>query len=226
MPDIIFYQVNGTCANAAHGLLKELEIPFKRVAMGRSPEGFFTAAEGSFSREWYLKNVHHMGLVPALVINDKNLTENPAALAYIASLKPERKMLGATDWERAKVLEWLARLSGTLHGNGVAAAIRPYRFTDEESAFPGIKKKGMEKVANFIETIDAKVDGAHAVGEQVTVVDFFSHVIWRWAANLQVDRSKYPRFREVARNVERSQGMEGALVDEKLPLEFPENASM
>lgn len=161
-----------------------------------------------------------MGLVPALVINGKNLTENPAVLAYIASLKPESKMLGATDWERAKVLEWRAWLSGTLHGNGVAAATRPYRFTDEESAFPGIKKKGMEKVANCIETIDAKVDKAHAVREQVTVVDFFLHVIWRWAGILQVDRSKYPRFREVARNVERSQGMKGALVDEELPLEW------
>lgn len=163
-----------------------------------------------------------MGLVPALVVDGKTLTENPAVLMYIASLRPERKMAGGSDWEKAKVLEWMAWLSGTLHGAGVGAFLRPYRFTDEESAFPGIKKKALERFLGCLETIEAKIEDKFAIGDEVTVVDFFLHVIWRWAGNMGVERENLTRWREVVKNVEKLEGMQRALEEEELPLEFPE----
>lgn len=226
MPSITLYQLNGTCANAAHALLPELSIPSTRIRMIRDDSGLFTSFDGSFEHDRYKQNVHHMGLVPALVVNGKTLTENPAVLTYIASLRPERKMAGANGWQRAKVLEWMAWLSGTLHGAGVGAFLRPYRFTDDEVAFPGIKKKALEKVLGCLDTIERGVEGKYAVGDGVTVVDFFLHVIWRWTGNMGVEREKFTRFREVAKNVERMEGVRRALIEEEMPLEFPEEEAV
>ncbi|KAK4506482.1 hypothetical protein PRZ48_000214 [Zasmidium cellare] len=221
-PNITLYQLNGTCAFAAHALLLHLSIPFTRIRMTRSDSGLFTSSDGSFDTAWYKSNIHHLGLVPALVVDGKTLTENPAVLSYIAGLKPERNLLGRSEWEKAKVLEWMVWLSGMLHGQGVAAFLRPHRFTDEESAFEGVKKKALEKVMGCLETIEARVEGQHAVGDEVTIVDFFLHVIWRWAGNMKVDRAKYARFGVVVRNVERLEGVRRALEAEELELQFPE----
>ncbi|KAF2171369.1 hypothetical protein M409DRAFT_50819 [Zasmidium cellare ATCC 36951] len=190
-PSLTLYQLNGTCAFAAHALLIELSLPFTRIRMTRTPTtGLFTSADETFTHEWYKQNIHHMGLVPALVVDGKTLTENPAVLTYIASLRPERGMLGRSEWEKAKVLEWMAWLSGVLHGQGVGGYLRPYRFSDEEGAYEGVKRKVLEKVMGCLERIEESVEGEHAVGEGVTVVDFFLHVIWRWMGNLQLEKGR------------------------------------
>lgn len=41
-----------------------------------------------------------------------------------------------------------------------------------------------------------------------------------------VEREKFTRFREVAKNVERMEGVRRALIEEEMPLEFPEEEAV
>lgn len=74
-----------------------------------------------------------------------------------------------------------------------------------------------------------KINGRYAVGDHLTVVDFFQHVFWRWGGQGQLgaldasglDMGTYPRFRELVKNVEKFEGLREALRIEKKELEFP-----
>lgn len=145
MADITFYYLNGTCATSVHAALLELGIPFKPIEMVRGPNGF-VPGDGSMTRENYIEKFHPLGYVPALFVDGQPLTEAIAILSYLASLKPERSLLGETPWEKAKVQEWLVWLSGTLHSTGYAALWRPGRFADDDSLYDAIKIGAKEKI--------------------------------------------------------------------------------
>ncbi|KAF2166476.1 hypothetical protein M409DRAFT_23115 [Zasmidium cellare ATCC 36951] len=229
MADIKFYYLNGTCATSVHATLLELGILFKPIEMVRSPNGF-VPGDGSMTREDYIEKVHPLGYVPALVVHGQPLTEAIAILSYLASLDPERGLLGKTPWEKAKVQEWLVWLSGTLHSTGYAALWRPSRFTDDEALFDAIKTGAKEKIKYCYGRIEEKIDGTYAVGDHLTVVDFFLNVFWRWGGQGQIgaldasglDMGRCPRFRELVKNVERFEGLREALRTEKKELEFPD----
>lgn len=63
------------------------------------------AADGSPSNGEYCK-IHHR--VRAGIVNDAVITETPAILTYLASLAPERHLLGKDALAQAEVAEWMA----------------------------------------------------------------------------------------------------------------------
>ena len=176
-PKFTLYRANLACSLAPHILLHELQIPFTTVLMTFTPNGV-ASADGSLSASDY-RNTNHAGLVPALHVSDGSgdagaiITENPAILTYIASLKPERELFGKNALERAKVYSWLCWLSGTLHGYGYGMILRPGRFTDDEAARVGVVQKGRKTVEESYERIEECLEGKgeYLVGEGFTVAD-------------------------------------------------------
>lgn len=238
-PTITLYRANGSCSLVPHALLQHFSIPFTAVLMQPTPDpsakaSFYRAADGSLSHEEYLQ-INPTGYVPCLVVDDSDpadakshsssssdggggtktvITEMPAILTYIASLAPAHQhVLGETAVQRAKVAEWTAWLSGTLHGAGFGAFWRPGRFVGDEDAQRAVSARGREVVEKCFARIEERLAGREfAVGEGLTVVDFNVWVFWRWGGKIGVDMAaRYPGYDRFAREVEKLEGVRRAL---------------
>lgn len=96
----VLYIAPGTCAQAAHILVRELQLPIhiEKVAL-RTPDS-------------PIHRVNPLGRVPALQLDDGTLiTENTALLPYLADLSPDAGLLAAAGTtERAQIQSWIGYL--------------------------------------------------------------------------------------------------------------------
>lgn len=196
---------------AGHILLNELGIQYKAV---------ITDPKSGVSEE--LKSLNPKAKVPVLVINGQVVTENVAILTAIAQLAPDRHLLGRNDLEKIRVYEYLAYVSGTLHGTAYKGVLRPQTFIDDESALDKVRDKGKKAVLECYEFIEAGLKGVHAVGDGLTVVDPYLYVFWRWGSMFLSDmQTRFPKYaalvvelgklESVHRTIEQ-EGIEGYLV--------------
>lgn len=220
MPELTLYRANGSCALVPHAVLLHLGIPVKSVVMRIGPEGY-AAADGSLSPAEY-RTIHPLGYVPALVVDGEVLTEVPALLNYISSLAPEKNLMASEGMDRARVAEWLNILSGTLHGSGFAMFWRPMRFTDDKAAYDSITAKGRAVILQTYQRIEAALkDRAFAVGDSLTVVDFYLYVFARWGGHLEIDmKEAYPNYGSFARRMETVDGIKKAVEIEGVGFRF------
>ncbi|KAJ4122715.1 hypothetical protein NW768_010155 [Fusarium equiseti] len=220
MAKLTLYRTNGACSLIPHAILHHYKIPFNSIRLKPGPHGY-EAADGNPTNAEY-RSIHPRGYVPALAVNDQIITEMPAILSFISSLVPDQHFLGNTPFENAKVMEWLVFLSGTLHGLGYGAFLRPGRFSDDESAHEGIKNKGRKLIEESFVRIDNGYKGQEfIVGKGLTVVDFNVYVFTRWAGEVGIDMKGYPFYYEHLRRVEKLDGVRMALEAEELELTFP-----
>ncbi|RSL68297.1 hypothetical protein CEP54_002858 [Fusarium duplospermum] len=216
VPKLTLYRLNGACSLIPHALLHHYNIPFSAIRMRSGPDGF-EAADGSFTNAEYRK-IHHMGYVPALVVDDEVITELPAVVGYISSLVPDKNLLGVTALEKARVTEWLAWISGTVHTRAYGMMRRPGRFNDDPSTFDGIRTKGREIVDEAYARIDGRLQGKEfAVGNALTVVDFTLYIFYRWILELEVHvETVYPSLYKHGKALEKLQGVKKVLEVEQL----------
>lgn len=202
LPNITLYRANGACSFGPHAVLKELSIPFNDSRMTWGPDGI-ESADGSMSNAEY-RQIHHLGYVPSLKVGDTVITEMPAILTYIASLVPERNFLGKNSLERAKSTEWMAYLSGSLHGMGYGMVFRPGRFTEDEAQYAAIKEQGRKVVGICYKRIDSLLQGREfAVGESETVVDFNLIIFWYWGVGNGFHmHEEFPNYGQLVRRME------------------------
>ncbi|KAK1766012.1 glutathione S-transferase [Phialemonium atrogriseum] len=204
MPTITFYRANRACPSP------------------HTPDGV-ESADGSITRAAYL-SIHPSGFVPALDVDGEIITELPAVLNYIVSLAPPSAaagtLLGADDLGRARVAEWLAWLSGSLHGQGFGMLWRAGRFTDDEGAHEGVRTKGREFIDGCFRRIEERLRGREfAVGEGLTVVDFNLYVFWTWGIEIGVQMAElYPSYADLMRRVESIEAVRTVVKTEGLKL--------
>jgi glutathione S-transferase len=220
MPKLTLYRGNGACSLVPHALLRHFKFPFNAVLLKGGPDGP-EAADGSFTNAQY-RSIHPRGYVPALTVDDEAITEMPAILTFIASLIPNEKLLGVTPLQRAKVLEWLVVLSGTLHGIGYGAVLRPNRFSDDTAHHDAIQAKGARVVRECFQRIDDQLKGREfMVGQALTVVDFNIYVFARWAPKADIDvKTEYTHYFEHLQRTEKLDGVREAVEAEGLELAF------
>jgi glutathione S-transferase len=144
--------------------------------------------------------VNPKGRVPALVIpgEESVLTEVPAILTFLARRHPGADMLpNASPIDEARCHEWLAWLTGWVHGVGYGALWRPGRFADDASLHPAIGAKGGRTVESAYGQIEEELaDGRRwAIGNSYTIVDPFLLVLYRWGNRIEMPmRSNYPAW--------------------------------
>ena len=222
-PNVVLYRSNAAASFIPHALLREVDIPHTSVVLTFKDEKM-QAEDGSMSHADY-KKIHPSGFVPALQVDGVVITEQVAVLTYIAELAPERMLLGSTPLERAKIYEWLVWISGTLHVLGYAALWRPMRFSDDETAHKAIIEKGRKTIMEAYARIEQCIQGLHAVGDRLTVVDFDLHTFWRWGAmRLGIDKedfsSRFPRYTVLVKRVEKLDSVQQTLKEEEQELAF------
>lgn len=215
LPKLTLYRHNGGCSLVTHILLTELSIPHTDIQLKFDANNKYAAADGSFTHEDYVRDVHPNGYIPALKIEDGKtttiLTENLALLTYIANLVPERQFSGSTSLEQATILSWLSFLSGSIHGQGFGALWRPARYIDGET-LPGgdeaVQATGKQNILKYYGQVESRLgESGWAVRRErnePTGVDWYLYLFFRWGRDVEIkmDVETYPRWTRLAKAVE------------------------
>lgn len=176
----------GACSFAPHVILIESELEFDLVL----------AQVGHFSNDFL--ELNPKARVPVLELGDEVITENFAIMTMIASLTPEKQLLGKTALETARVYEWLSYLSGTIHGLGFGALWRPERFIGDSTIHPMLMQHALVIIRQGYSLIEAKFasDGrVFAVGDSLTIVDPFLFALYSWGERISLGmKLEYPHF--------------------------------
>jgi glutathione S-transferase len=112
----------------------------------------------------------------------QRLTEAAAILLHVARRYPAARLLPqGGSLEEARVFEWLAWLTSTLH-IAYAHLWRPERFTADQAARKVLAEEAKEHIARFNDTIEQRFRGQDfAVGSSYSVADPYLLVFFRWA---------------------------------------------
>lgn len=222
MPALTLYRANGACSFVPHALLKELSVPFTSVLLKRGSDGL-EAADGDFTNAEYRQTIHPYGYVPALKMDDAVITEMPAILTYIASLQAEKNLAGSGGLQRAKVVEWMAWLSGSLHGVGFGMRFRPGRFADDMSLHPAIRQRGKDFVGACFARIDYALTGkTFAVGAAETIVDYNLIIFWYWGIEIGFQMlEQFPNYGQLVRRMELKDSVREVAEIEGMELSYP-----
>lgn len=165
------YIAPSACSLASHALVYELGLPIQieKVAV-RTPDSPIHA-------------VNPLGRVPALVLEDGSLlTENTALLPYLADLKPEAGLFAPVgSAERAQIQRWLGYLATEIHVGCFRPLRRPERYSDDESAHPGIQAKARLQLHQALLHIEQHLQGkTWLVAERYTIADLYLSVFAGW----------------------------------------------
>lgn len=171
---MILYYAPTACSIAPHIALEEIGLPFeaRRIDLAKGEQT---------SPEFLAVNPH--GRVPALIIDGKTVTEVPALLTYIASLKPAAGLVpppGTLAY--ARCFEWLGFLSSSLHV-AYAQFRRPGRFVAEGSpAWDEVSNSGRLNCVAAYREVERRLGSGWAVGDAYSIADInlFPFPGWAW----------------------------------------------
>lgn len=178
----LFYSP-GACSMAAHILLEEMDAEFKL--------SLISVPKGEATREPYL-SVNPKGRVPALRIPGEPalLTELPAILRYVSNRFPGREYVRIDDaLLDARLEEWLAWLTGWVHGVGYGLIWRSDRFDPNSLQQQALITEGKKIVEVANERIEAVLadDRMWSVGQHLSIVDPLLLVLYRWGNRVGFD---------------------------------------
>lgn len=207
-PKIHLYMTTGSCSLASHIALHESGLAFTTTDLD--------AHRGYPAKYLYL---NPKGRVPILDLDGELITETPAVLSTISALVPEKRLLGSTVLEQARVQEWMAWLCGSVHGQAFGCVFRPARFVGEEKQmYDTVKAHGRQTVETCFASIDGKLKSKkNAVGDNFTVVDAYLYVFWRWGNLLKLGmQEEYPNYTRLVEEVMQRDSVKKAIASEDI----------
>jgi glutathione S-transferase len=199
----------GACSMVPHVLLYETGVPFEKV---------LTSTSDGTTKSDAWKKINPKGRVPVLIVDGAVLTEVPAISSYISSLAPDMHLMGRNPMEQARVLEWFNWLSGTMHAQAIAGMFRPYRFTDDETAFPAISAKAKLTMTDGHKQIEAKLNNSEwACGNHFTAADPMLLFVLRMSNRLGFAMAEnYPAYTAWAKRMEARPSVQAMLAAEAI----------
>ena len=183
---LTLYYSPGACSLAPHVLLEELGLEFelRRVVV---------AERENFSPD-YLR-INPRGRVPTLAAGGELITEVPAILVYLASLRPEAGVLPpAGSIALARALELAAWLSSTLH-IAYAQLWRPERFLPDSADPAVLVDHARPLIERCCAEVETRLVGPWAIGESWSIADAYLLPFYRWGNRIGLAMSSdYPRW--------------------------------
>ena len=176
---LIFYYAPTACSIAPHIALEEVGAAFEPRPID--------LAKGEQSSPEFLK-VSPLGRVPTMIIDGQPVTEVPALLTYVASLKPEVGLVppGGT-LAYARCFEWLGFLSSSLHV-AYAQFRRPERFLAKGSgASDELTEQGRLNTIRFYREVERRLGVGWAAGDAYSIADINLFPFYTWAWRLELD---------------------------------------
>lgn len=178
----------GACSLAPLIALEEAGAPYETVIVN--------LGAGDQARPEYLA-INPKAKVPALVTDRGVLTENPAILTFIAQSFPDARLAPLNDpFELARMQSFNAYLASAVQPSA-GPIVRPFRFTDEEAAQPGVKTKAIETYVKNLGLVEKDLlAGPWVLGEDYSVSDAYLFVFSGSIERLNLDKALFPRLLE------------------------------
>lgn len=121
-------------------------------------------------RPSYLKEIHPLGLVPALKHGDRVLVESGAIMLYLADLFPKKKMCPAVGTlERGGYYEWFMF---------TLASIEPLMANIMSKG--QVKAESEQKLKDVLRVVDSRIGSPYLLGECFSAADVLVHSDIHW----------------------------------------------
>jgi glutathione S-transferase len=203
---IKLYYSPGACSMASHIALEETGQPYE-------PKETSLATEAHKSPE-YLK-INPRGKVPALVVDDKVITENTAILTYVGKRFPQTGMWPEDPIEQVHVISQMAWFSNTPHISQ-REIMRPYRFVSQEAHYEDAKQTGRRTFWENLREIDELIGSRKWImGNRYTMADPYSLVFYRWGLRAQMPMHELKSFTRVKNQLLERKAVKAVLQREK-----------
>lgn len=202
---VTLYLHPGASSLFPHILLCEAGIPFTPTAVTGK----------SMANEYAATNPKKQ--VPALVIDDEVVTENPAIAHAISHMVPEKQLMGKDPKQFIRACEWMNWISAPLHAQAWGPYIRPFRFTTDPKAEESIREKCKEKVLGCFGSIESALnDDGWALGDNFTAVDAYLYPFWLLCkGKVRGDADEaYPKWSKLMEKVQELDSVKTALATE------------
>ena len=177
----LFY-TPGACSLASHIVLEESGEKYeaKKVDL----------AAGEQRTEAYLK-MNPLGRVPVLKLdNGEPLTENTAILPYLG----KRFGLWPKDAAaEANALSLMGFFASSVHP-AHAHVGRPERYSDDTSAYAGIKDKGLKTFHELLKQVDGMLAGREWFSDGYSVVDPYGLVFYTWGVRRELPMAELKNY--------------------------------
>ncbi|MEM9192595.1 MAG: glutathione binding-like protein [Myxococcota bacterium] len=126
------------------------------------------------------RDVHPLGTVPALLVDDVLITEMPAVLQYISDRDPRSRDLSATELRR-----WLSFVGSELH-KGIFAPLF------DSKASPAAQAYAIERGKTRLAFIDRHMTGRDYLLDVKSVADMYLHTALNWTLPTPIALEDYP----------------------------------
>ena len=143
------YMTPGSCSTGIHILLEELDLVFEAHIVN--------LPAGDHYKEDYLA-INPKATIPVLRNDDGSvLTEFPAIAWWLARRYPKAGLLPEAIDGEAKVIELIAYVTGTLHGQGFARIFTTDKFAPTPADHETVKTQGLEIVRRGFEILNRQL---------------------------------------------------------------------
>ncbi|USQ71710.1 glutathione S-transferase family protein [Roseomonas mucosa] len=175
-----------TCAIGIHILLEELGVAYQTEQIDVS---------GGATREPAFLAINPKGKVPTLVRDDGSvLTEFSAIATWLARAHPDKELMPRDLEQEARVVETLAYVEGTIHGQGFARMFMPERFEPQDIIHQStgigtssVEAQGRQILEEGFAILDPQLARHdYAVSDELTVADLALFYVERWATQRDI----------------------------------------
>lgn len=201
------YMAPATCARVSSICLEEVGLDFEAVAVR-----FLTGEHKSAA----YKKLNPLGKVPALVIDNKVLTENVAIILYLNEIFTDASLMphAPSPLARAQQLADLCFCSATLHP--IVTRIRMPQFFADEDAVQSVWEKGCQAMVEFFVYIDSRLaTQSWWYGDQWSAMDAYLYWIFWRVQGAAFDVTKYSYFMDHFNRMEQRPSVQRAWQREK-----------
>ena len=141
-----FYMTPGSCSTGIHILLEELELPFEVYLVN-------LMAGDQFKPEYI--ELKPKATIPTLVRDDGvSITEFQAIAWWLARRYPKSGLLHEEIDTEVSVIETMAYVTGTIHGQGYTRIFTTSNYTSNEAEHEAIQAQGREIVTKGLAVMD------------------------------------------------------------------------
>ncbi|WP_036257164.1 glutathione S-transferase family protein [Methylocapsa aurea] len=174
-----FYMTPGSCSTGIHIILEELDKAFEAYIVN--------LPAGDQFKPDYLA-INPKSTIPTLVRDDgSSLTEVQAIAYWLGRTHPRAKLLPEDIESETRIIETLAFVVGTVHGQGFARIFATPTFTRNEADFEQVRAFGRELVEKCFGILNAQLAGKDYVAGAFSIADPILFYVEFWA-----DKTKIP----------------------------------
>ncbi|PCC68019.1 glutathione S-transferase [Nannocystis exedens] len=179
LPAMQLYGSPLSCSAATRIALLEAGAPFEYVEVDAPTK---RTRDGADYRE-----IHPLGLVPALRTDDGQLiTENAAVLQYVADAHPAAALAPPPGGlERVRLQQWLCFIGTELH-KGVYAPLLGSEVPE------AVRSWALEKGLSRFDYLARHLDGREFLLDRFSVADAYLVVVLTWSVATPIDLKKWP----------------------------------